>query len=248
MEAKNIMLVEGIDDYHVFYHLLAHYGITVRGEKEKFAFPDDHILIIPSGGIDNLLGPKYISSTLKRIGLEQLGIVIDADTDLMGRWQSLSHRLTMAGYTDIPPRPAADGTIITQQHKPPVGVWLMPNNQLTGMLEDFVGLLVPGGEHNVLWKHAHTCLDQLPAQHDLPANEERFAATHYAKAHIHTWLAWQKEPGRPLGVAIKARYLDTQATGASSFVAWLQRLFDVSVETETERRPPYANANPRPNS
>jgi hypothetical protein len=232
-KAKNVLLVEGNDDYHVLYHLLQHHNITLW----KDSYDDDHILadndilVIASDGIDKLLkNSRYITNILKRSGLERLGIVIDADTDLLGRWQSLSHRLALAGYTDIPPRPAADGTIITQQHKPPVGVWLMPNNQLTGMLEDFVGLLVPGGEHNVLWNHAHTCLDQLPAQHDLPANEERFAAPHYAKAHIHTWLAWQKEPGRPLGVAIKSRYLDTQATGASSFVAWLQQLFDLSIK------------------
>src|SRR5436190_24268592 len=35
-----------------------------------------------------------------------------------------------------------------------------------------------------------------------------------SKALIHTWLAWQEKPGRPLGLAITARYFDATASYA----------------------------------
>ena len=45
------------------------------------------------------------------------------------------------------------------------------------------------------------------------------------KAVIHTWLAWQKEPGRPFGTAITARFLDPNVPEVDVLVAWLKRLF-----------------------
>lgn len=47
------------------------------------------------------------------------------------------------------------------------------------------------------------------------------------KAMIHTWLAWQREPGRPMGLAITKRFLDPEAPSAMEFVAWVRRLFDL---------------------
>ncbi|HST61263.1 MAG TPA: DUF3226 domain-containing protein, partial [Longimicrobium sp.] len=52
----------------------------------------------------------------------------------------------------------------------------------------------------------------------------RFSPVHRSKALIHTWLAWQEQPGSPMGQAIGKRDLDAQAPQAQRFVAWLQRL------------------------
>ncbi|MDQ2808925.1 MAG: hypothetical protein M3Z04_18780 [Chloroflexota bacterium] len=47
-----------------------------------------------------------------------------------------------------------------------------------------------------------------------------------SKAYIHTWPAWQEEPGKPMSVAIHPNhYLDAQAPAAQTFVDWLGRLF-----------------------
>jgi hypothetical protein len=48
----------------------------------------------------------------------------------------------------VPDDPAAEGTIIDPPDDkllPRVGVWIMPDNQMKGILEDFLRFLVPGG-------------------------------------------------------------------------------------------------------
>lgn len=42
---------------------------------------------------------------------------------------------------------------------------------------------------------------------------------------IHTWLAWQDDPGTPLGQAITKRYLDAEGPHVAAFLSWLTRLF-----------------------
>ena len=51
------------------------------------------------------------------------------------------------------------------------------------------------------------------------------------KAVIHTWLAWQEEPGRPFGTAIKARFLDPSVPEVDVLTAWLKRLFFPSIQS-----------------
>jgi hypothetical protein len=48
----------------------------------------------------------------------------------------------------------------------------------------------------------------------------------HAKALIHTWLAWQKEPGQPMGQAITAKALQSDTAIAAKFVDWLNQLFN----------------------
>jgi AAA15 family ATPase/GTPase len=46
-----------------------------------------------------------------------------------------------------------------------------------------------------------------------------------SKAIIHTYLAWQKEPGRPMGQSITAKVLDPNLEIALSFITWIRTLF-----------------------
>jgi len=124
-----------------------------------------------------------------------------------------------AGYRAVPRDPLPDGSIIQQEDMPVVGIWLMPDNRLPGMLEDFVGFLVPQGNH--LWVRASDCLSGIPEEHRC------FPLNHQIKAHIHTWLAWQEEPGTPLGLAITKRYLDADATHARKLIDWIRQLFNL---------------------
>ena len=94
----------------------------------------------------------------------------------------------------------------------------MPDNILPGDLERFVSFLVPAND--TLWSRAKTTISDIPDQ------DRRFGSKK-SKAEIHTWLAWQQEPGRPLGVAIRARYLDPDAPKAQQFVKWLRELFEL---------------------
>ena len=77
--------------------------------------------------------------------------------------------------------------------------------------------LVPQGDD--LLAHADQAIDGIP-----PALR-RFSDVKEAKARIHTWLAWQEEPGKPFGQAISALYLDPNLPAADVFAAWIKRTF-----------------------
>jgi len=47
------------------------------------------------------------------------------------------------------------------------------------------------------------------------------------KAQIHTWLAWQKEPGKPMGQAITKRFFDHTTPHAQQFMDWIRRLYGI---------------------
>ncbi len=204
MADRYVLLVEGKDDEHVFYSLLKHHQVPKMFKIKNME------------GVDKL--PDIIDAELFASGLERLGIVVDANTDLAARWQSLRGILSKLGY-DVPTTPAPDGTIIQQPGQPGVGVWIMPDNGLSGMLEDFVAFLVPPDDP--LWDPAGDCVQQIPAQYRC------FPVEHQPKAHLHTWLAWQEEPGTPMGLAITKRYLDADAPHARQLMDWIRRFFDI---------------------
>jgi hypothetical protein len=141
---------------------------------------------------------------------------VDADVDLQARWQPLRGILHQTGY-ELPQLPIASGMILSPNDLPRVGIWIMPDNQLPGMLEDFAARLVAPSDS--LWRRAELTVDAIPAE------KRRFPAERIAKAKLHTFLAWQEEPGKPIGLAITAKYLDPNAIQAQQFIDWLRTLF-----------------------
>jgi hypothetical protein len=49
---------------------------------------------------------------------------------------------------------------------------------------------------------------------------------HVMWALLDAWLAVQAEPGRPIGQAITAKYLEATAVAAGPLIAWIRRIFD----------------------
>lgn len=207
MAAQKRLYVEGPDDQHVIYSLMKYYQL------------EDLFMVEPKTGIDNLL--KALRVQLKPldedIPLDRLGILVDADTDMSARWTAIRTVLMRSGYATVPQEPDTLGTIIQQDGRPVIGVWLMPSNDRNGILEDFIRLLVPAGDR--LWPQAEACVSHITNE------DRRFSPERYSKALIHTRLAWQAEPGKPLGQSITARYLDPDAPNAQELIAWLRRLF-----------------------
>ncbi len=204
---NNLLLVEGENDQHVVWSLLKHYEVPRRFE------------VVDKNGIDNLL--EAFEGELIRIVEGTVGVIIDADTDLAARWASLNHILKSSGYNSIPKDPVPGGAVIRQEKKPVVGIWLMPENTIPGKLEDFVGFLRP--QDDLLWP----MVDEAVLKVKTLEEKHRFRDVHESKARIHTWLAWQKEPGKPMGQAITARYLDADASHAQQLIAWIRKLFDL---------------------
>lgn len=224
MREKKVLFVEGPDDKH-----------TILAIRDRFNLPKTFDIQIPDGkgrinlsakptelgGVDNVLKAAEFNLIEGSSAIEQLGLVLDADQDLNLIWRRVLAILRKAGYENLPTVPQPEGTTITQEFMPTFGVWLMPDNKLRGMLEDFLAFLVPDKETNQIWAQAVKCSAEV--LHEV-APEKRFADIHLCKAQIHAYLAWQKDC-KPFGQAITAKYFETDKPECRAFVEWLKRLF-----------------------
>lgn len=218
MGYKNWLLVEGNDDQYVLRNLMRHHHLPCAIPKQEEPIGEDDIVVDGQGGIERLLEALlvYYDDPV----LERLGIVVDADTDISARWMALCERLVKFGDVNVPVKPDPNGTILSVGQPGRtirVGVWLMPDNTLPGMLENFVSFLVPPDDS--LWSWAGQCVKRIPE------GERRFPCERRIKAHLHTWLAWQEEPGKPMGLAITARYLKAGVLQTQQLVDWVNLLF-----------------------
>lgn len=200
-----VLLVEGQNDCHVTlalcksHQLDETFGIYDCGNDTK-ALNRMNALIASS------IPPKVI------------GLMIDADRpNLAGRWASIQSKLSNYDYV-FPQYPTPSGTIVhSQQGLPRLGFWLMPNNRVDGMLEDFCCEMIDA--------QASATVEQCLNVAEM-SGYASFKAVHRSKAFVHTYLAWQDEPGRPLGQAITAQVLRDNTATAETFVEWLKVLFD----------------------
>jgi hypothetical protein len=219
MADKRVLLVEGKDDLHVIAHILKNHGL-----EGKIKIKDQEGISNLTKGINPELFDELLNDLDEEIDatseLEKLGIVVDADLDIQARWESLANRLRDLDYENVPPTPNPNGIILQNRgDRVPIGVWIMPDNQIpTGILENFVKMLVPE-ERNSLLKKAVETVESIPEE------ERLFSNVKIAKAEIHTYLAWQSRPGLPFGVAIREKYLQADNPNCESFVNWLKRLF-----------------------
>jgi hypothetical protein len=137
---NSLLLVEGNDDFHVIHSLCKQFNIPVRN------------LETPKGGRFSVKDCKGITELLEQIPvlfkssnqLTSLGIIIDADVDLASRWESIKNLLQSIGF--ILPESLPSKGLICKSNNIKVGVWIMPNNNLNGMLEDFLSFLVPNND------------------------------------------------------------------------------------------------------
>jgi hypothetical protein len=81
------------------------------------------------------------------------------------------------------------------------------------MLEDFFSSL-SFVEADDLWAHAQRVVQ------DLPRREFR----HEVKANVHTWLAWQSNPGQPMGVSIKVNPKGATSDAAEAFLRFVREM------------------------
>ena len=98
-----------------------------------------------------------------------------------------------------------------------IGVWIMPDNQHTGMIETFLTKLVPADDP--LWAYT------LEVTNNAKGKGAPFKEVHHDKAKIHCWLAWQDEPGYQLHEAVKYKLLEPGREEATRFINWFKRLF-----------------------
>ncbi len=196
---ERVLLVEGPDDKHVVGHLRQKNGL-------------ESVFCIRDKGNDRSVLDSIVPE-FNAPGRISLGIMLDANSDPHGRWQAVANRLRDAGIQP-PSAPSLHGTII--HGSPRVGIWLMPDNQSGGELEDFVERMIPGND--VVWPLSQNYIDQIPKA------DRKFAEGKILRAKVHAWLAAREHPRR-MGSAIGVGDLDVDVETTKKFVSWLRQLF-----------------------
>jgi hypothetical protein len=201
-------MVEGPDDLHSVIHLMARYGFNWDDESKVRPF------VSPAGGVEQLL--RAIPVTLKG-SYERIGIVLDANSRLADRWAQIRGRANRADVA-LPESPGSEGTIVEgRQPESRVGIWLMPDNSSPGTLESFLSGLVP--PDHPAWAYAGEATTEARKR------GARCLEKDHLKSTLHTWLAWQEEPGLPFGTALRTGVFETESETARRFVGWFNRLF-----------------------
>lgn len=167
---------------------------------------------------------QQLKLSLTEPDLTNIGIILDAnELGATARWQSiraiLADEYEPATLDDVDVQ--AGAKIIREPGMPTVSIWIMPDNASVGYLEHFLSDLIPSG--NALWPLALTTIDIVMSQPDI-----ELGPTKRQKALLHTWLAWQPEPGKPFGQAIQANYFDHKAPAVQPFLDWFAATFQLS--------------------
>lgn len=207
MSKSKAILVEGKDDESVIYHLLT--------EQQR-----ETVDIEVKDNDDQLL--KSIFSELNVSKRDTLGVVMDGNNNYSGRWQAISHRFNEAGIkignTPDPGGFISDetATFMEENFKPiRIGIWIMPNNQSNGELEDFIATMIPANDP--VWPHSKNYIDGIPLE------DRHFTNKKSTRAKVHAWLATREDPIL-MGAAINAKYLKTDGQLCLDFKEWLKKL------------------------
>lgn len=197
------LLVEGNDDQHVIWALCEQFKIN-----ETFD-------VIDCEGIEKLF--DQIPVRLKQSNIDTIGIIIDADSDLQLRWNNLKQLLNAQGFV-LPEILPESGLILSELGRITIGVWIMPNNNLNGMLEDFINFLVPPDD--ALFPIINENLNEIERK-----QLNKYKLIHKSKAIVHSWLSVQEDPGTPMGLSITKRYLTTDDNTCKKIICWLNDLY-----------------------
>lgn len=161
---------------------------------------------------------KVIRLELDAEGRSVLGIIADANGDLLGKWREISAEVHSASVevAHLPEEPACGGTVM--DGSPRVGVWLMPDNHSDGELEDFVAGMILDADP--IWPLARRYIDTIPREY------RKFSTHHTTKAQVYAWTAALRSPGGLLSAATERSPLDRTSEHARCLVDWIRALFD----------------------
>jgi len=169
--------------------------------------------------VDEILAHFYLTTEIKAGHVKTVGVILDADTNPVGRYQRI-HQLCGAIFPTLPLQLPDTGLIVDNDDGKRFGLWLMPDNESAGDLESFLRRLVPEPQ-SPLWLHACDSVTTATSK-GAPCRDP-----HIPKANLYTWLAWQDPPGQSPGSALTRKILEPQSAHAESFVRWFKGLYRV---------------------
>jgi hypothetical protein len=193
---KKLLLGEGKDEVRFFNALLAYLDIS-------------DIQVTDYGGKTKLR--DYLEALARTPGfasLVSLALTRDADANATAAFASARSALKNVELSE----PTSHGQLAGTN--PKVGVWILPDGNSPGMLEDLCMASVQADL-------AVSCVDEY-----FRCVEERAGRqpNHAAKARLHVWLASQIEPDKRLGEAAEKGYWPWTAPEFQRLIQFLQAL------------------------
>lgn len=204
-----MLIVEGDDDLHFILNLCQKLGFQPEFEIKK------------AGSVDKAI--KQFSLEIKNRGYP-IGLVVDANGNMSERKKQIISSLTK--YHQVLEMDFKDkGLIVMPDLDPRFGIWLWPDCSSPGILEDLYLQIVQ--EEDQLLEEAHRVVDGIAAIEPF-----RFKPQYKSKAIVHTWLAWQDNPGSPLGASVKRSIINHSHPTIQNFKNWLTRLYSNNEKTD----------------
>ena len=167
------LLVEGTTDQQVIPYLMEANGVDWPKPPP--------VQIDPRGGASEILKAEVAEAELGASGLEALGVVIDADGDASARWDEF-RKSWGSEFRDLPNQIPAEGLDVFHARGPRLGVWIMPDNRLQGMLEDWLVGLIPD-DSSTLYELAQDCVAEAKRE------QAAFKDVHKSKAEVRPYMA-----------------------------------------------------------
>ncbi|MFZ2726997.1 MAG: DUF3226 domain-containing protein [Methylococcaceae bacterium] len=221
---SHILLVEGEDDRGFFEQVCKTLQLNLKIEvAPPKDYQDDYEENLRNGKqgalrlLDNLLPELLDEEAITK----RLAIIIDADyktANGLGYQKTLAQIFNIANEYGFNLSENQSNGLIFKHEDDAInfGVWIMPNNNDEGMLEDFIKSCIHN-EEQALFNHAINTVNQLTSK--------KFKDHHYSKAEIATWLAWQKVPSHGLYIAIKDKLLNEQHSLFQQLGDWLKYVY-----------------------
>jgi hypothetical protein len=216
--SQKILLVEGETDKSFFEEICKKLSLNTI---VRVAPPRD------LGGTHNTKGGvlnhlKILLPQLEDGQLTNIAVVVDADYIEHGSGgqktvEQVSKVLESFGFTLKNSTSNSEGLLF--KHSDGLrdfGLWVMPNNNREGMLEDWIIESIKNDE-KALFQQATTAVQQL--------SSPKFKPHLQAKAEVATWLAWQKTPGHGLYSVMKEGLLDENSVPYTQLGNWLKSIF-----------------------
>lgn len=211
--SRSSLHVEGADDMPAILHLLIGHGMNYDRDPRPGEYPD----VKGVGGKSKLL--EGVETAIRVSNDRTVGFVLDANSSLQDCWNAVSARLRRVGME--PPGVIPENGFIgeAEKYRARVGVRLVPDNRRPGALESFLRDLVAEGDPLLPYAEKSTDRAKDPGA--------GFSRNDTDNAVLHTWPAWQQEPGLRYGTAIRARYFRADSPAAPAFVTRFRAVFDI---------------------
>lgn len=193
---KRLFLLEGKTDEIIVSAVME----TLRIQNVQFEV---------CSGIRNLLND--LPALIKESDMRSIGIIVDANESLETRWESIRDKLIRSDLEiELPKTPCHCGTV-QEFGDQVIGIWVMPDNQKSGVLEDFFAELIPKDD---VWELACDFVERAMDK-GIPVNE--------SKSKVYAWLSIVA-PGMQMGTAFKANKIEFDTTNYKNFENWIKAL------------------------